>query len=94
MENQQSGGESRPPVDPMKPVVEFLKGTDPDLICRQYGISRAELDNWLEAYQTTQRKMALVDQLVMHRVGRNEPCPCGSGRKYKQCCGAAGRLEH
>ncbi len=19
-------------------------------------------------------------------VGRNEPCPCGSGRKYKQCC--------
>lgn len=23
------------------------------------------------------------------RVGRNEPCPCGSGRKYKKCCGAA-----
>lgn len=22
----------------------------------------------------------------MPRVGRNEPCPCGSGRKYKQCC--------
>ena len=22
------------------------------------------------------------------RVGRNEPCPCGSGRKYKKCCGA------
>jgi Protein of unknown function (DUF1186)/SEC-C motif len=21
------------------------------------------------------------------RVGRNEPCPCGSGRKYKKCCG-------
>lgn len=21
-------------------------------------------------------------------VGRNEPCPCGSGRKYKRCCGA------
>ena len=20
-------------------------------------------------------------------VGRNDPCPCGSGRKYKQCCG-------
>ena len=19
-------------------------------------------------------------------IGRNEPCPCGSGRKYKQCC--------
>jgi hypothetical protein len=22
------------------------------------------------------------------KVGRNEPCPCGSGRKYKQCHGA------
>jgi len=22
------------------------------------------------------------------KVGRNEPCPCGSGRKYKKCCGA------
>jgi SEC-C motif-containing protein len=21
------------------------------------------------------------------RAGRNEPCPCGSGRKYKHCCG-------
>ena len=21
------------------------------------------------------------------KVGRNEPCPCGSGKKYKQCCG-------
>lgn len=20
-------------------------------------------------------------------VGRNDPCPCGSGRKYKKCCG-------
>jgi hypothetical protein len=24
-------------------------------------------------------------------VGRNEPCPCGSGRKYKKCCGAAAK---
>ena len=23
------------------------------------------------------------------KVGRNEPCPCGSGRKYKHCCGKA-----
>ena len=24
------------------------------------------------------------------RVGRNDPCPCGSGRKYKKCHGAGG----
>ena len=23
-------------------------------------------------------------------AGRNDPCPCGSGKKYKKCCGAAG----
>ena len=22
------------------------------------------------------------------KVNRNEPCPCGSGKKYKRCCGA------
>ena len=25
------------------------------------------------------------------KVGRNDPCPCGSGRKYKECCGRARR---
>jgi preprotein translocase subunit SecA len=24
------------------------------------------------------------------KVGRNDPCPCGSGKKYKKCCGAKG----
>lgn len=24
---------------------------------------------------------------TQRRVGRNDPCPCGSGRKYKKCCG-------
>ena len=23
----------------------------------------------------------------VNKIGRNEPCPCGSGKKYKQCCG-------
>ena len=25
---------------------------------------------------------------IQPKVGRNDPCPCGSGKKYKQCCGA------
>ncbi len=25
---------------------------------------------------------------TVHKVGRNDPCPCGSGKKYKKCCGA------
>jgi uncharacterized protein len=23
------------------------------------------------------------------KIGRNDPCPCGSGKKYKKCCGGA-----
>ena len=26
--------------------------------------------------------------VILRKVGRNEPCPCGSGKKYKFCCGA------
>ena len=27
------------------------------------------------------------------KVGRNDPCPCGSGKKFKQCCDGAGTIE-
>jgi hypothetical protein len=27
------------------------------------------------------------------KVGRNDPCPCGSGKKYKKCCGAPGKSQ-
>ncbi|MDP9264110.1 MAG: SEC-C metal-binding domain-containing protein, partial [Acidobacteriota bacterium] len=32
-----------------------------------------------------------VQQVVRSgaKVGRNDPCPCGSGKKYKKCCGMA-----
>lgn len=23
------------------------------------------------------------------KIGRNDPCPCGSGKKFKRCCGGA-----
>ena len=31
-----------------------------------------------------------VIKRAAERVGRNDPCPCGSGKKYKQCCGKPG----
>ena len=32
-------------------------------------------------------KKAPVRKKASEKVGRNDPCPCGSGKKYKQCCG-------
>jgi len=28
------------------------------------------------------------------KIGRNQPCPCGSGKKYKKCCGGPGARHH
>jgi hypothetical protein len=33
---------------------------------------------------------ALAASPARRHVGRNEPCPCGSGKKFKHCCGARG----
>ncbi|RSK29369.1 hypothetical protein EJF36_12850 [Bacillus sp. HMF5848] len=43
-----------------------------------------ELDARIE-----QMEKEMTQNLIStEKVGRNEPCPCGSGKKYKKCCGA------
>jgi len=42
-------------------------------------------------YQTASQKKEpprVQQRRVDHKVGRNDPCPCGSGKKYKKCCGS------
>ncbi len=34
-------------------------------------------------------KKVPVRKTASEKVGRNDPCPCGSGKKYKKCCGAS-----
>lgn len=36
-----------------------------------------------------ERTVAKTIQRTVPKVGRNDPCPCGSGKKCKKCCGAA-----
>ena len=42
------------------------------------------------AGNTVRKKTAKINNTVVknEKVGRNDPCPCGSGKKYKKCCGA------
>ena len=51
----------------------------------------------MHAYYRSQQSayMAQTKTYVRpHRkIGRNEPCPCGSGRKYKRCCGSGPTLH-
>lgn len=41
-------------------------------------------DKQKELYKTQKSSKTIVKPA---KIGRNDPCPCGSGRKYKQCCG-------
>jgi preprotein translocase subunit SecA len=42
------------------------------------------LDSPLTAAGNDKKKMSTT---APHKIGRNDPCPCGSGKKYKKCCG-------
>jgi len=34
-----------------------------------------------------EKESRIIQRIVGSKIGRNEPCPCGSGKKYKKCCG-------
>ena len=52
-----------------------------------------ELPQWNKIFDEDKRKELYREQkrsgtiVKGHKVGRNDPCPCGSGKKYKKCCG-------
>lgn len=48
-----------------------------------------DLTEWerLMNEQTPAFKVSSLPGRPTTKVGRNEPCPCGSGKKYKKCCG-------
>lgn len=70
----------------LQPVFEVLRGVPPEAVCTTYGITPEELQRRIEAYQASRRRAALGEQFSGTKVGRNDPCPCGSGKKYKKCC--------
>ena len=34
------------------------------------------------------KRSVAATRVTKPKIGRNEPCPCGSGKKFKKCCGA------
>lgn len=51
------------------------------------------LPQWEEIFDEEKRKALYLEQkksgtiVKGKKIGRNDPCPCGSGKKYKKCCG-------
>jgi hypothetical protein len=70
-----------------EPVLKLLQGGDPEVIARHAGITREELLKMRDdLLAQAERERAKAVAPPPGKVGRNEPCPCGSGKKYKQCC--------
>jgi SEC-C motif domain protein len=56
---------------------------------RQEHHERAEFHRIGGVWHYTDGRMRSHDPIVRGpKVGRNDPCPCGSGKKFKKCCGA------
>ena len=59
------------------------------------GLDRSQMkeergDMLSQSHSDTQSQQKTQPVKVEKKVGRNDPCPCGSGKKYKQCHGRAG----
>ncbi len=57
-------------------------------------IKRVQVANPLSTgFENGEKKASkvTVKKSAAEKVGRNDPCPCGSGKKYKNCCGAPGK---
>ena len=48
---------------------------------------RAQFVKHRKAWYFTEGEMVKGAPITSNKVGRNDPCPCGSGKKYKKCCG-------
>lgn len=59
---------------------EDFTGDDPRRVPAQQGMPQA-------APKPQERQKPVTVRRETPKVGRNDPCPCGSGKKYKNCCG-------
>lgn len=56
--------------------------------CQAYKMFFEHADEKLRALARKWKSEQGINQSHQAKAGRNDPCPCGSGRKYKNCCGS------
>ena len=85
------------------PIEEMTEDTvvsldfDNELLYKNMVDARAdwlyELPAWNNIFDAKKKRELYLEAKKMNtvvkgkKVGRNDPCPCGSGKKYKYCCG-------
>lgn len=85
------------PIEEMEEDTVVNLGFDKELLYKNMVDAKAdwlyELPAWKEIFDEEKLKELYLEQkksgtvIKGPKVGRNDPCPCGSGKKYKKCCG-------
>ena len=85
-------------LEAMEEDTEVSLAYDKELLYKNMVEAKAdwlyELPAWEELLSQERRKELYWEQkrsgtvVKEKKIGRNDPCPCGSGKKYKKCCGA------
>ena len=85
------------PIETMTEDTEVNLGFDKELLYKNMVDARADwlygLSAWDEIFSKEKQHELFLEQrksgtiVKPKKIGRNDPCPCGSGKKYKQCHG-------
>ena len=83
------------PIETMDENTEVSLAFDKEKLYKNMVAAKAdwlyELPQWKEIYSEEELKKLYKEQkestTIRKKIGRNDPCPCGSGKKYKKCCG-------
>lgn len=85
------------PIEEMTEDTKVQLGYDQELLYKNMVEAKAEwlytLEEWNPLITEERRAELYKEQKKSHtvvkgaKVGRNDKCPCGSGKKYKHCCG-------
>ena len=85
------------PIDTMEEDTRVSLAFDKEKLFKNMVDAKADwlynLPMWDDIYDADTKKKLYLEQkksgtvIVGKKVGRNDPCPCGSGKKYKYCCG-------
>ena len=89
-----------PPIEEVEETTQVAFDIDFQRLFKQMVEYKADslytLTEWNTIFTPEEQKQYYTEQKKSHtiirneaKVGRNEPCPCGSGKKYKKCCGAS-----
>jgi len=85
------------PIETMEEDTEVQLGFDKELLYKNMVAADAEwlygLDQWVKIFPVEKLKALYKEQKASTTIRKeakvypNDPCPCGSGKKYKKCCG-------